>query len=268
MTCEASPGARRWARSTESRGRGAVSGSIKTPPCPAPTVPAMTTPIAAAYATADRPLTAVLDADPTDAEQAYDGFFGPTTVGATLEQFYVWDMVVHRWDVARSVGGDPALTDVELDRVESGADAFGDALYMEGICRPGTEPPADVDRHRGAVPPGGRHQRRAEVPGVVVGEAAELQLLLLGGELGEGRGGVGHVAFLPPDAGGCAHEVDQGGRPVPAPAPGGRVPDRGDLQVHGRRRPLPRRPDHLLRLPVAVPDAAPAGHRAGAGAGR
>src|SRR3712207_9592133 len=62
--------------------------------------------------------------------------------GASLEQFYVWDMVVHRWDVARSVGTDPALTDAELDRVESGADAFGDALCMEGICRPGAEPPA------------------------------------------------------------------------------------------------------------------------------
>ncbi len=85
-------------------------------------------------------------ADPAVAEQAYDGFFGPTTVGATLEQFYVWDMVVHRWDVARSVGADPALTDAELDRVEAGADAFGEALYMEGICRPAVEPPADADR--------------------------------------------------------------------------------------------------------------------------
>jgi uncharacterized protein (TIGR03086 family) len=171
----------------------------------------MTTPIATAYAAADRPLTAVLDAVPTDAwdrpstcegwavrdvvrhlvqtqrefltgrgvdlgaepdvdadpaaawraharrvaaavadeavaEQAYDGFFGPTTVGATLEQFYVWDMVVHRWDVARSVGADAGLTEAELDRVESGADAFGEHLYMEGICRPGAEPPAGADR--------------------------------------------------------------------------------------------------------------------------
>ena len=35
---------------------------------------------------------------------AFDGHFGPTTVGDTLEQFYVWDMLVHRWDIARSVG--------------------------------------------------------------------------------------------------------------------------------------------------------------------
>ena len=101
-------------------------------------------PAAAWQAHAARVAAAVADDDV--AEQAYDGFFGPTTVGATLEQFYVWDMVVHRWDVARSVGADPALTEAELDRVEAGADSFGDALYMEGICRPGTEPPADADR--------------------------------------------------------------------------------------------------------------------------
>src|SRR3712207_3789338 len=67
MTCEASAGERWGARSTASRRRGAVSGSIKTPPCPAPTVPAMTTPIRTAYTAADRPLTAVLDTVPTDA---------------------------------------------------------------------------------------------------------------------------------------------------------------------------------------------------------
>jgi uncharacterized protein (TIGR03086 family) len=77
---------------------------------------------------------------------AYDGFFGPTTLGATLEQFYVWDMVVHRWDLARAAGLDAALTDAELDRLEAGADSFGEALYMEGICRPGVQPPADAGR--------------------------------------------------------------------------------------------------------------------------
>ena len=76
----------------------------------------------------------------------FDGFFGPTTVGATFEQFYVWDMVVHRWDVARAVGADAALTDEELDRVEAGADSFGPALTMDGICRPPVEVPGDAAR--------------------------------------------------------------------------------------------------------------------------
>jgi len=76
----------------------------------------------------------------------FEGFFGPTTVGAAFEQFYVWDMVVHRWDVARAVGADAGLTDAEVDRMEAGADSFGPALYMDGICRPAVDVPADADR--------------------------------------------------------------------------------------------------------------------------
>ena len=77
---------------------------------------------------------------------AFDGFFGPTTLGETLVQFYVWDMVVHRWDVATAVGGDTSFTPSELDQVERGIDGFGDALYTEGICRAGVEAPPDADR--------------------------------------------------------------------------------------------------------------------------
>jgi len=76
----------------------------------------------------------------------FDGHFGPTTVGDTLERFYVFDMVVHRWDVARAVGGDDAFTDVELDAIEAGIAGFGAALHMEGICKAGVEAPAHADR--------------------------------------------------------------------------------------------------------------------------
>ncbi len=76
----------------------------------------------------------------------YNGHFGPTTVGATLEQFYIWDMLVHRWDIARSVGVDTTFSDSELDRIEEGADSFGQALYMDGVCKPGVEAPPGVDR--------------------------------------------------------------------------------------------------------------------------
>ncbi|WP_347060363.1 TIGR03086 family metal-binding protein [Blastococcus sp. HT6-30] len=86
--------------------------------------------------------------DEAVAARAFDGFFGPTTVGAAFEQFYVWDMVVHRWDVARAVGADAGLTDEELDRIEAGADVFGPALHMDGICRPALDVPEDADRTR------------------------------------------------------------------------------------------------------------------------
>ncbi|WP_104118899.1 TIGR03086 family metal-binding protein [Arthrobacter sp. B1805] len=79
-------------------------------------------------------------------DATYDGFFGPTTVGATLEQFYVWDMLVHRWDIARAIGGNATLSPEELDRIEAGADSFGGALHMEGICGPALPVPAVADR--------------------------------------------------------------------------------------------------------------------------
>jgi uncharacterized protein (TIGR03086 family) len=85
-------------------------------------------------------------ADDTLVATPFDSHFGPTTVGATLEQFYVWDMVVHRWDVARAVGGDAGLSEAELDRISAGADYFGDALYMDGICRPAVPVPSGADR--------------------------------------------------------------------------------------------------------------------------
>ncbi len=85
-------------------------------------------------------------ADDTLVATPFDGPFGPTTVGATLQQFYAWDMVVHRWDVARAVGGDADLTDAELDRISAGADSFGDALYMDGVCRPAVPAPPGADR--------------------------------------------------------------------------------------------------------------------------
>jgi uncharacterized protein (TIGR03086 family) len=85
-------------------------------------------------------------ADDTVAAREFEGFFGPTTVGAAFEQFYVWDMFVHRWDIARAVGADAELTDAEVDRMEAGADSFGPALYMDGICRPAVDVPADADR--------------------------------------------------------------------------------------------------------------------------
>ena len=85
--------------------------------------------------------------DDAVATRGFDGFFGPTTVGAALEQFYVWDMLVHRWDVARAFGADASLTDDELDRIEAGAASFGPALYMDGICSPAVDVPAEAARH-------------------------------------------------------------------------------------------------------------------------
>lgn len=85
----------------------------------------------------------------TDAElmaSEYDGYFGPTTVGDSLGQFYVFDMIVHRWDVATATGVGTTFDDRELDGIEAGAASWGDALYMEGICAPAVEVAPEADR--------------------------------------------------------------------------------------------------------------------------
>lgn len=87
----------------------------------------------------------ILD-DPDAAGKAFDGFFGPTTVGETLGRFYGFDMIVHRWDIAQSAGLAADLSDAELDAVEVSLNGFGEHLYMEGICKPALDVPAGADR--------------------------------------------------------------------------------------------------------------------------
>ena len=85
-------------------------------------------------------------ADDDVAGREFDGAFGRSTIGETLVQFYVWDMVAHRWDIARGADQHPQFTDTEVGRLERGIASFGDALYMDGICKPGVSAPADADR--------------------------------------------------------------------------------------------------------------------------
>lgn len=80
-------------------------------------------------------VTALLET-PGVAEQPFDGFFGPTTIGLALARFYGFDMIVHRWDLGRATGVPTAFSATELDQVEASLDAFGEHLYGDGICRP------------------------------------------------------------------------------------------------------------------------------------
>ena len=114
----------------------------------------------------DPEVDAVLDTDPTaawrrhsDAVRAvvgdpdlmavpYDGYFGPTTVGDTFLQFYVFDMLVHRWDLATALGTPASLTEDELDLIETSAAGWGDALYADGVCVAGIEADGDDRQSR------------------------------------------------------------------------------------------------------------------------
>lgn len=86
---------------------------------------------ALAWRTHGAAVTALLSEDEV-VTTPYDGHFGPTTIGDSLQRFYVFDMVVHRWDVARAVGSEEAFTDSELDQLEAGIASFGEAIHIEG----------------------------------------------------------------------------------------------------------------------------------------
>ncbi len=100
---------------------------------------------AASWHTHADAVTALLDT-PGVADTALDSMFGPTTVGAALAEFYGFDLVVHRWDLARAAGTTPDFTDAELDMVEANITAWGDHLYMEGICAGPVEVADDATR--------------------------------------------------------------------------------------------------------------------------
>jgi uncharacterized protein (TIGR03086 family) len=85
-------------------------------------------------------------ARPEIAEQTFDGFFGPTTVGEAMALFYGFDMIVHRWDVARATGVGTTFSPHELNQVETSVDGFGDHLYAEGICGAAVDIDPDASR--------------------------------------------------------------------------------------------------------------------------
>jgi len=73
--------------------------------------------------------------DASIAGRTYDGYFGPTTIGETIDTFYSMDLAVHGWDVARGAGlGDlEEIDDEDIARSRAQLAAVGDTVRMAGI---------------------------------------------------------------------------------------------------------------------------------------
>jgi uncharacterized protein (TIGR03086 family) len=106
--------------------------------------PAATEPIALWSAHADqlRPLLARPDVLATP----YSTPMGESTVAGMLSLIYGFDLLVHRWDVARSAGHDTRFTDAELDAMEASIGQLADMLYSPGAFVAGVTPPPGADR--------------------------------------------------------------------------------------------------------------------------
>ncbi|MET4058561.1 uncharacterized protein (TIGR03083 family) [Arthrobacter sp. UYP6] len=84
--------------------------------------------------------------DPDVAGLRFEGWFGPTSVGSTLNDFYGFDMLVHGWDILAGTGADRVFSDSEMDELDAAIAGFGDQLYTDGICQGPLAAPANADR--------------------------------------------------------------------------------------------------------------------------
>jgi uncharacterized protein (TIGR03086 family) len=103
----------------------------------------------------------VLD-DSSLAEREYDGAFGRTSLAATMRTFFVFDLSVHRWDIATGSGVGTTFDEEELDEIEAALDQIGDSIYEYGACRR-IEAAADADRQTRVLARLGRDP--AAIPG-------------------------------------------------------------------------------------------------------
>ena len=83
--------------------------------------------------------------DPERAQAEYDGYFGTATFEGSVGNFLGFDLVVHRWDLARATGGDERLNLDDVREVQRRAEELGDTLRSEGVCAAPIEPPPDAD---------------------------------------------------------------------------------------------------------------------------
>jgi uncharacterized protein (TIGR03086 family) len=112
---------------------------------PRPDVSALERP--AAWPIVRAAMQGVLD-DPATATRAYDGYFGPTTVGDTIDRFYSLDLLVHRWDLATAAQlADHAWFDpdeIEILRANT-SNIPPEMMRTPGLFGPEIEPAADAD---------------------------------------------------------------------------------------------------------------------------
>lgn len=98
----------------------------------------------AAWAAASAVVQAELD-DPQRAAAEFEGYVGRSTLAEAVDRFVCFDLVVHRWDLARAAGLDERMPPAEVARLAVVAEEFGVAIRGHGVCGPALTPPAGAD---------------------------------------------------------------------------------------------------------------------------
>jgi uncharacterized protein (TIGR03086 family) len=100
---------------------------------------------AAAFAAANRVVSDHLH-DPDAAAASFEGaVFGHMTFAEGIDRFVSYDLLIHRWDLARAAGLDVMLPADEVARAREAASAFGDALRGPNAFGPEVPAPDGAD---------------------------------------------------------------------------------------------------------------------------
>jgi uncharacterized protein (TIGR03086 family) len=83
--------------------------------------------------------------DPEVASTEFDGFFGRTSFEQAVDRFVNFDLVVHRWDLARATGLDETMPAEEIPRLADEVAGYGDAARSPGVFGPVVDVPPDAD---------------------------------------------------------------------------------------------------------------------------
>lgn len=84
--------------------------------------------------------------DPERATATFQGFSGESTFEAATDRFLCADLVVHRWDLARSQGQDVTLAPEDMARIHEGMAPLADQLRGPGAFGPEVQVAPDADQ--------------------------------------------------------------------------------------------------------------------------
>lgn len=102
-----------------------------------------------AWRAASAQTQAALD-DPALAAVEFDGMAGRSSFEGAVDRFLSPDLVAHRWDLARAVGLDDTIPEVDLAALEAAAATMegemGEMMRSSGAFGPALDPPPDAGR--------------------------------------------------------------------------------------------------------------------------
>lgn len=83
--------------------------------------------------------------DPVLANQEFDGLSEPLPWAEVVDKLLNFDLVVHRWDIARGMDLVVHLDPADVAWAMATAQAMGDDLRLDGVCGPRLDPPPGAD---------------------------------------------------------------------------------------------------------------------------